>query len=51
MAGKRPAVTQPIGRTGTAPIVRQGQTASGKFGDEPNAKSKTVTSNPRDLKP
>lgn len=43
-----PAVSKPLGKTGSASIVKQGHTATGRFGDEPMAKSKT-TGNPRDL--
>jgi hypothetical protein len=46
--GSKPAVTQPIGRTGSAPIVKQGHTASGRFGDDPNLKGNVVRE-PRDL--
>lgn len=49
-AGKAPAVTQKLGKTGKAEIVRQGQTASGNFGDDPNMRSRGVKE-PRDLRP
>lgn len=45
---KQPAVKQPLGRTGSANIVKQGHTASGDFGDEPNLKARSGR-NPRDL--
>ncbi len=44
---KNPAVTQPIGKTGSAPIIRQGHTASGRFGDDPNLKGNVKSA--RDL--
>lgn len=47
MANK-PAVTQKMGRTGTANVVRQGHTATGRFGDDPNFKG-NVKGEPRDL--
>lgn len=37
------------GKTGSAPIVRQGHTATGNYGDDPNAKGKGQKK-PRDLK-
>lgn len=47
---KKPAVTQPVGRTGSAEVVRQGHTASGKFGDDPTMKGRALPE-PRDLNP
>lgn len=44
----KPAVTQKLGRTGTARVVRQGHTASGRFGDDPNYKG-NVKGEPREL--
>lgn len=41
-------VTKPLGRTGSANVMRQGHTASGQFGDDPNPKS-TVKKAVRDL--
>lgn len=40
---------QDIGKTGSAPIVKVGQTASGVFGSEPGAKAKGIPSKPSDL--
>jgi hypothetical protein len=41
---------QDIGKTGNAPIVKVGQTASGVFGSEPGAKAKGVVGGkPSDL--
>lgn len=45
---KRPAVTQPIGRTGNASVMKQGQTTDGRHGSNPDAKVKG-NANVRDL--
>ena len=34
------SVTKPMGKTGRASITKQGQTASGNFGDDPSTKGK-----------
>ncbi len=38
-----------LGKTGNAPIVKQGQTQDGKFGSDPNAQSR-YSGKPTDLK-
>lgn len=45
---KRPAVTQPIGKTGKAPIMKQGHTTDGRHGSDPGVQVKGGN-NVRDL--
>lgn len=42
------AVSKPIGKTGNAPIIKQGHTTTGQFGNDPDAKGRTRE--PREIK-
>lgn len=45
----KPAVTQGLGKTGSASIVKQGHTATTKYGSNPDAQVKGGRPTPRDL--